>query len=66
MMESYKYVIFYLQIQNFIGNIIKDCDTTLYLLHDILSLLSHIPRLSPENTSLVSTVIKDEKGCDIL
>jgi len=51
-----------INIQNFIGNIIKDCDTTLYLLHDILSLLSHIPRLSPENTSLVSTVIKDEKG----
>ena len=37
-------------------------DTTLYLLLDVLSLLSHILRLSPDNAALVSKIIMDDDG----
>ena len=54
--------LFLLQIQKFIGDVIKTDDVTHYLLLDLLSLLSHIPRLSPENTALVSRIISDDEG----
>ena len=56
---------FKFQMQTFLGGIIKNSESMIFLLLDVLSLLSHIPRLSPESTSLVSLILKDNDGKDV-
>ncbi|XP_065054250.1 serine/threonine-protein kinase 36-like [Rhopilema esculentum] len=49
------------QLQRFFSEILSNSDTMIYLLLDALTLMSHIPRFSSENASLVLSILKESE-----